>query len=591
MKTRIICTLGPASDDETTLRKMMLAGMDVARLNFSHGTHQFHGALIGLVRGLNKKYRRHIRILQDLEGFRIRVGALKGHKPLELKKRSTLWLIQGDMEGFGDTVSFDYGGHISDIGPGRIIYIDDGNIALLVKSRRAGRLKTEVITGGILKEHKGINIPGARLHFSGLTGKDRDDIRFGIENKVDFIAQSFVRSKYDIIKIRNIIKGALPQVRLIAKIENREGIRNIDSIIENSDGIMIARGDMGVSVPLYEIPVIQKEIIKKCNLKRKFVITATQMLESMTENPRPTRAEVTDVANAIVDGSDYVMLSAETAAGAHPVEAVRMMNQIIKFTEGSGFYKIKNAALGLAVGALLSLALTSCAAVPKAPEIAPVKNIYQQIHPPVARKDITHVVAPGETLWRLGKMYDVSVEEIMRANNIMGRDRLSMGKRLIIPRAMPIKAIVPLYASKKWRYIIIHHSATDTGNALSLFKLHLRRGFWHGLGYQFVISNGTSGKADGQIEVSPRWTHQDVGAHCKADNMNYCGIGICLVGNFSKERVSEKQLDSLAYLVNILRGYYNIPVKNILGHGQVRGAATECPGNNFPWKEFYERLK
>ncbi len=242
------------------------------------------------------------------------------------------------------------------------------------------------------------------------------------------------------------------------------------------------------------------------------------------------------------------------------------------------------------IGILASITI-SCATPPRAPEVIPAKEIYPQFPSPVIRKDIVHIVAPGETLWRLGKMYDIGVEEIMRANGLKAAGRLGMGQRLIIPKAMPLRPVVPLYASSRWQYIIVHHSATETGNALSLFKLHLRRGFWHGLGYQFVISNGTAGKADGQIEVSPRWTHQDVGAHCKADNMNHCGIGICLVGNFSKDSVSEKQLDSLVYLVNILRGYYNIPVKNILGHGQVRGAATECPGNNFPWKEFYERIK
>jgi pyruvate kinase len=215
---------------------------------------------------------------------------------------------------------------------------------LVVKRHAGTRLKTEVLVGGVLKERKGVNIPGARLHFSGLTQKDRDDIEFGIENRVDYIAQSFVRTRDDIAKIRELVRERLPKCGVIAKIENREGIRNIDSIIIESDGIMIARGDMGISVPIYEVPIIQKEIIKKCNEKGKFVITATQMLESMVEHLRPTRAEVTDIANAILDGSDFVMLSAETAVGAHPVEAVRMMHEIIKFTEGSEYYRKRDAA-------------------------------------------------------------------------------------------------------------------------------------------------------------------------------------------------------------------------------------------------------
>lgn len=336
VRTKIICTIGPASGSSTVLRNMMLAGMDVARLNFSHGTHEQHYNRISLIRQLNKKYRRHIRILQDLEGHRIRIGRLKGELPIELKKRQTIWLLQDkDYVGGGNVVSFDYTGPIKDIKPGQFIYIDDGRIALKVKAVEARKLKAEVIAGGALQERKGINIPGARLKFKGLSPKDRQDIEFGIENRVDYIAQSFVRSRKDVNEVRELLKGRPLEYKLISKIENREGIKNIDSIIDASDGIMIARGDMGVSIPIYEIPMVQKEIIKKCNKARKFVITATQMLESMVENIRPTRAEVTDIANAILDGSDYVMLSAETAAGKYPVEAVRMMNQVIRFTERS----------------------------------------------------------------------------------------------------------------------------------------------------------------------------------------------------------------------------------------------------------------
>jgi pyruvate kinase len=196
------------------------------------------------------------------------------------------------------------------------------------------RIETSVWEGGFIKEKKGVNMPGAKLKFSGITAKDRKSIEFGIEHKVDFIAQSFVRNRDDVLKIVKIVKPRLPECKIIAKIENRDGIRNIDDIIEVSDGIMIARGDMGVSMPIYQIPIIQKVIIKRCNRDGKFVITATQMLESMTENLRPTRAEVTDVANAIMDGANYVMLSGETAVGRHPVETVKMMENIIGFTEG-----------------------------------------------------------------------------------------------------------------------------------------------------------------------------------------------------------------------------------------------------------------
>jgi pyruvate kinase len=333
VKTKIICTIGPASDTLTVLRNMMLAGMDVARLNFSHGNLSKHQRRIYLIRQLNKKYRRHIRILQDLEGYRIRVGRFKGGKPIELRKKQIVFLTNKNILGDRDIIPFDYEGNLKDIKTGCHIFIDDGSICLLVKRNLKVGIKAEVVIPGILKENKGINIPEVNLRFKGLTQKDRIDIGFGIKNKVDYIAQSFVRGREDISPIRKLIRDKLPDCKIIAKIENRQGIRNIDEILKACDGIMIARGDMGVSIPIFEIPVVQKEIIRKCNQENKFVITATQMLESMVENVRPTRAEVTDVANAMLDGSDFLMLSEETAAGKHPIEAVKMMNEVIKFTE------------------------------------------------------------------------------------------------------------------------------------------------------------------------------------------------------------------------------------------------------------------
>jgi len=344
VKTKIVCTLGPASSSETVLRKMMLSGMDVGRLNFSHAKPQELLLRIGLVRSLNAKYRRRIKLLGDLQGHRIRVGELAA--PIELKKRKALWLTQQKIKGSQEIIPFDYQGPLRSIKNGYQIFIDDGNIALEVIGRSKNRLKVKVIVGGLLKGYKGVNIPEARLEFGGkpeagglasysqshISRKDMQDISFCEEHGVEYIAQSFVRTKNDILDVRRLLKSG-SRCRIIAKIENREGIKNIDEIIRASDGIMIARGDMGVSLPIYEIPVIQKMIIKKCNRAGKFVITATQMLESMTENPRPTRAEVTDVANAIIDGADFVMLSAESAVGKYPVETVAMMNNIIKFTE------------------------------------------------------------------------------------------------------------------------------------------------------------------------------------------------------------------------------------------------------------------
>ncbi|MDD5155173.1 MAG: pyruvate kinase [Candidatus Omnitrophica bacterium] len=332
-KTRVICTIGPSSQDAVLLRRMMLAGMSVARLNFSHGALRQHQQRLDLIRSLNKRYRRNTEILQDLEGYRLRIGALQGGKPAQLKKRQIILLTNRNVAAGDNIIPFDYKGPLSDIKAGSRIYIDDGNIVLLVKRRLGHYLKAEVVIGGLLKEHKGINIPDTKLKFKGLTDKDKKDLDFGIKNKVEYIAQSFVRDKQDILSLRKFIGDRLPCCKIIAKIENRPGIKNIDEILDVCEGVMVARGDMGVSLPVYEIPVIQKMIIKKCNQRRKLVITATQMLESMTENLIPERSEVSDVANAVLDGSDFVMLSAETAVGKHPAETVKMMQQIIRFTE------------------------------------------------------------------------------------------------------------------------------------------------------------------------------------------------------------------------------------------------------------------
>jgi pyruvate kinase len=332
-RAKIICTLGPASGQKSVLLKMMRAGMDVVRLNFSHANLKEHLNRIRLVRQLNQKYHRHIKILGDLEGYRIRIGRLKGGEPIKVKRKQVIWLTQEDISGEASLIPFDYRGPLRRIKKGQYIYIDDGNIALMVEAREKKRLKTKVMIPGLIKERKGINMPDVRLDFKGLTSKDKADIRFCVENEVDYIAQSFVRSKDDILIIREYLNNCSHNFQVIAKIENREGIKNIDGIIKVCDGIMVARGDMGVSIPIYEVPIIQKEIIKKCNRAKKFVITATQMLESMTENHIPTRAEVSDVANAILDGSDYLMLSAETAVGLYPADCVDMMNKIIVFTE------------------------------------------------------------------------------------------------------------------------------------------------------------------------------------------------------------------------------------------------------------------
>ncbi len=334
-RTRIIATLGPVSSNYTVLRKMFAAGLDVVRLNFSYGSYKQHLESIELVRRLNRKYRRHIRIMQDLEGFRIRIGRFKGAKTRFLKNRTVVWLTNGAEACGPRTIPFDYKGDLSRLKQKQLIFIDDGNLILRIKSISVNSIKAIVVEGGVLKERKGINIPDVDLGFERITEKDKRDIEFGIKHRVDYIALSFVRDENDVRQAAALIKPGLPNCRLVAKIENRQAIENIDGIIEAADGIMIARGDMGVAIPIHEVPIIQKRIIRKSNAAGKFVITATQMLEHMTEHSRPTRAEVTDVANAIIDGTDFVMLSAETAVGRFPYQSVLMMNDIIKFTEKS----------------------------------------------------------------------------------------------------------------------------------------------------------------------------------------------------------------------------------------------------------------
>ncbi|NQT92005.1 MAG: pyruvate kinase [Lentisphaerae bacterium] len=334
-KTKIVCTLGPASSSESVLRRMTRAGMDVARLNFSHGNRAGHQSKICAVREMNRRYRRGVRLLGDLEGPRIRFGYFPDHEPILLERKKKV-VIVAEGEAGSRHLPIDYEGDFGDVGDAPFLYCDDGCIVLKIEKTSGKRIDARVVVGGLLKERKAVNIPGARLRFPRITEKDERDIEFMVEMGLDYVAQSFVRDAEDVRALRDRIDGRLPACRIIAKIENRDGIRNVDAIMEEADGIMIARGDMGVSIPIYEVPLVQKDIIRKCRRRKRLVITATQMLEHMVVNPRPTRAEVTDVANAVLDGTDCVMLSAETAVGKYPVETVNMMNQIIRHTEMHG---------------------------------------------------------------------------------------------------------------------------------------------------------------------------------------------------------------------------------------------------------------
>lgn len=339
-KTKIVCTLGPSTDREGVLRELALAGMDVARFNFSHADHEEHFGRLKNLRELRKELGLSIAALLDTKGPEIRIGKFKDDKKVALKKGQTFTLTTRQIEGTEDCVYVNYEKLVQDIQVGSTILIDDGLVELIVKDLTATDIICQVNNDGMVSNNKGVNVPGTKLSMPFISKKDREDIIFAVEQGYDFIAASFTRNAQDILEIRGILKEYnCNTINIIAKIENLEGVENIDEIIEVSDGIMIARGDMGVEIPNEDVPVIQKMIIKKVYNAGKQVITATQMLDSMMKNPRPTRAETTDVANAIYDGTSAIMLSGETAAGLYPVEALKTMDRIAIRTEQDIDYK------------------------------------------------------------------------------------------------------------------------------------------------------------------------------------------------------------------------------------------------------------
>jgi pyruvate kinase len=328
-RAKIVCTIGPASNTESALRMLMHAGMDVARLNFSHGSHADHAKIIETLRRMASSEGRTICILQDLQGPKIRTGALRGHQLVTLNSGARVTITTRDVEGTADLISTTFKDLPREMKPGSRILLSDGRIELRVKAVRGEDIECEVINGGTLAEHQGINLPGAALSIPALTEKDRKDLEFGIKHGVDLVALSFVRSASDIRTARGIIAARNSDIPVFAKLEKPQALDQLEEILEAADGVMVARGDLGVEMPPEKVPVIQKYVIRRAAEWRKPVIIATQMLESMIENPRPTRAEASDVANAIFDGTDAVMLSGETASGRYPLEAVQMMAKIV----------------------------------------------------------------------------------------------------------------------------------------------------------------------------------------------------------------------------------------------------------------------
>ncbi len=411
-KTKIICTLGPATDTEQTMQELILAGMNVARFNLSHGSHEEHKKRLTMLKAVRKRLNLPIGALLDTKGPEIRLGNFKGGRA-ELKKDEIFTLTTRAVEGDTTMASISYPGLVDDIKTGTTILLDDGLIGLTVLSFDQDDIVCKVLNNGVISDKKGINVPGTRLSMPFISPKDKEDIIFGIKNGYDFIAASFTRCADDILQIRKLLEEYdCHTINIIAKIENMDGVENIDEILRVSDGVMVARGDMGVEIPLEDVPVLQKMIIKKAYNGGKQVITATQMLDSMMKNPRPTRAEATDVANAIYDGTSAIMLSGETAAGLYPVEAVRTMARIavsaehdidyikrFKLREIDNAHDVTNAISHATCTTAHDLAASAIVTVTKSGRTAKMISKYRPLCPIIGCTTFEHVYRQLNLSW------------------------------------------------------------------------------------------------------------------------------------------------------------------------------------------------
>lgn len=420
-KTKIVCTLGPASDTPERIEALIRAGMDCARLNFSHGTHDDHARLAARVREAAERLGRPVALLQDLQGPKIRVGRFPGGR-VRLEDGAEVTVTTREVEGAPDRIPADYPGLPGDVAPGEAILLDDGLLRLEVLSVDGPDVRCRVVHGGELEDHKGLNLPGTRLSLPALTDKDREDARFGRRLGVDYVALSFVQGPDDVTALRALLgdpgDGA---AQIVAKLERPAAVEHLDAILAVADGVMVARGDLGVELPAEQVPVIQKRVIERTNRFGKLVITATQMLESMTHAPRPTRAEVSDVANAVFDGTDAVMLSGETASGEYPVAAAEMMASIIREVESSPRYRaafdrafmrdlptFQNAAARAAVNAAQDLGIGTIVAFTETGRSAALISEYR----PDAR--IVAFSPVPTTLRRMALLWGVEPEPIDR---------------------------------------------------------------------------------------------------------------------------------------------------------------------------------
>jgi pyruvate kinase len=455
-KTKIVCTIGPSSESIEMTRELIKAGMNVARLNFSHGDFEEHGNRIKNIKQARVELKQHVAILLDTKGPEIRTGKLSVDS-VELVQDEIITLTTEEILGDEKRLSVTYENLPKDVHIGSTILIDDGLIGLTVEAIEGTEIKCRIINGGTIKSKKGVNVPGVKITLPGITEKDTNDIIFGIEQDVDFIAASFVRKASDVLEIRALLeKHNASHIQIISKIENQEGVDNLDEILEVSDGLMVARGDLGVEIPAEEVPLAQKDMIRKANRAGKPVITATQMLDSMQRNPRPTRAEASDVANAIFDGTDAIMLSGETAAGKYPIESVLTMSRIAQKAESALEYRemfikqslaqqagiteaisqsVANAALDLGAKAILTSTESGYTARmvskyrPKCPIIASTPNEHV-----LRRMCLTWGVIPlyGEKATSTDLLFELAVDTAMEAGLV------GLGDLVIITAGVPV---------------------------------------------------------------------------------------------------------------------------------------------------------
>ncbi|MCC5907218.1 MAG: pyruvate kinase [Balneolaceae bacterium] len=456
-RTKIVCTLGPSSNTMEEIENLYRAGMNVVRINFSHGSHEDHKRTIGYVRKVASKYQYSIPVLMDLQGPKIRVGQMKDGGQI-IEAGNLVTITPEDVEGSSSVIPIDYPNLVDDAKEGNQILIDDGLLELRIIKKNASELTAKVVVGGMLKSRKGVNLPDVDISMASLTEKDIEDLEFGLDVGVDFVAISFVRSPRDVQEIISRVRAKGSNAAIIAKIEKPEAVEVIDEIIEESDGIMVARGDLGIEIPSEEVPLVQKKIIERCRMAGKPVITATQMLDSMINNPRATRAESSDVANAVMDGTDAVMLSGETAAGKYPSEAVKTMANIIKTVENrasSIYYSLKYRKPDWKEKQVIESLAYSCVSLADNVDAKAISTIthsgntarriakFRPRVPIIAFTESRIVRRQLNLVWgvhsvRLDEIFDTDMSVKMMEDYLMKNGQVNKGDRVIIATGIPL---------------------------------------------------------------------------------------------------------------------------------------------------------